>query len=394
MRAMAPWLIVALAALSVLAPAAPKGRTVELDRVLQEGVDQKLVPYVLAVVATPDGVVYEHAIGVKKDAIFAIASMTKPVTSVAIMQLVEAGKIRLDEPAATYAPELAGVQVLEGGSLRPPRSAVTIRQLLTHTSGFAYEFMNRSLRDYVAAGKAPSMMAGDGWFLKGAPLMFDPGTQWEYGIGTDWLGSIVEKLSGMSLERYFRSRIFDPLKMPDSFFDVPPGKQARLAAVFQRKPDGTLAELPRQPVAPKKFFSGGGGLYSTAADYIRFARALLAGGSPVLKPESVGLMGRNQIGELSLRPLSSVMPQFAKDQAVIPGGLDKFGLGFALNSGTAGGGRGPNSMAWAGIYNTFFWIDREKKVCAVLMTQMLPGMDDGPAKLLADFERAVYEWKR
>jgi len=375
---------------AVSAPSAPRRSTAEIDKALQSDVDQKLVPGLVAMAATSDGVVYQKAVVIPKDAIFAIASMTKPVTSVAIMQLVEAGKIELDEPAETYAPDLKDVQVLENGTLRPPKSPPTIRQLLSHSSGFAYEFMNSDIRDYVAAGKVKSMVLGDDQFLK-APLVFDPGTRWEYGISIDWLGRIVENVSGESLEKYFRAHIFDPLGMPDSFFDVPPEKQARIVSVYQRKPDGTLAEAPKQPVTPKKFYSGGGGLYSTASDYLRFARALLAGGRPVLKPEAVAMMGQNQIGDLTLRPMPSLMPQFIKDRVALP--ADKFGLGFALNVRADEHGRGPNTMVWAGVYNTYFWIDREKGLTAVLMMQLSPFMDDGAAKTLSDFDRAIYAWR-
>jgi CubicO group peptidase (beta-lactamase class C family) len=190
-------------------------------------------------------------------------------------------------------------------------------------------------------------------------------------------------VSGRWLEAYFRERIFDPLGMPDSFFNVPPDKQARLAPLFQRNEDGGLAEQPRRPLQRSEFFSGGGGLYSTAADYMKFARAIMAGGRlgerRILSAKSVETMGRNQIGELSLHPLPSLIPTLATNNAVLPGALDKFGLGFALNT-----------MSWAGIFNTFFWIDRERQVAAVLMSQVLPGMDPGARKLLEDFDRAVY----
>jgi methyl acetate hydrolase len=240
------------------------------------------------------------------------------------------------------------------------------------------------------------MMAGGVGFLK-APLLFDPGTRWEYGISTDWLGKLVERMSGRSLEVYFREKIFDPLGMPDSFFSVPPDKQSRLAAIFQRKEDGSLTQQPRQPVKPGEFLSGGGGLHSTASDYLRFIRALMGGGQleqhRILSAESVAIMGRNQIGDLTIRPFSSLIPQLATDGGTLPGALDKFGLGFALNSRSVETQRGANTLAWAGIFNTFFWIDREKHVGAVLMSQMLPGLDPGAQKLIEDFDRAVYAWK-
>jgi CubicO group peptidase (beta-lactamase class C family) len=237
------------------------------------------------------------------------------------------------------------------------------------------------------------MTAGGDGFLK-APLVADPGVRWEYGISTDWLGKLVEEVSGESLERYFQRHIFEPLQMKDSSFTVPTSKRVRLASVYQRKQDGSLEKMPASPFKPAGFFSGGGGLHSTAPDYLRFARALLAGGEldgrRILKPETVAMMATNQIGDLMVRPFRSLMPQLATDGAVLPGALDKFGLGFALNSRAVAKGRGTNTLAWAGIFNTFFWIDREKGVCAVLMTQMSPGLDEGPRKLLEDFDRGVY----
>ncbi len=389
-------LLSALLALAACTPTATKPTTASLDDVLRTAVEQRRVPAVVAMVATANAVAYQGAFGVNKDGIFAIASMTKPVTSVAVMQLVEAGKVKLDEPAATYLPELGTVQVLEEGGLRAPKSPVTVRQLLTHTSGFGYEFASKELYEYVAKGKVPSVMAGGDGFMK-APLLFDPGTRWEYGIGLDWLGKLVEKVSGQSLEAYFRQRVFEPLGMDDTFFNVPPDKQPRLVGRYQRKEDGRFAEQPSPPAKPVEFFSGGGGLHSTAEDYLKFTRAIMAGGhlgeSRVLSAESVALMGRNQIGELGLRPVTSLMPQLLKDAAPLPGRLDKFGLGFALNTTPLEKGRGANTMSWGGIYNTFFWIDRDKKVCAVLMTQMLPFLDDGPQALVDDFDRAVYAWR-
>jgi methyl acetate hydrolase len=389
-------LLGALVVVAACAPKAPERSTANLDNVLRTAVEQRRVPGVVATVATADAVAYQGAFGINKDGIFAIASMTKPVTSVAVMQLVEAGKVKLDEPAATYLPELGTVQVLEGGVLRAPKTPITVRQLLTHTAGFAYEFLNKELHDYAAQGKVPSVMAGGDGFMK-APLMLDPGTRWEYGINTDWLGKLVEKVSGQSLEAYFRQGVFEPLGMDDTFFSVPPDKQPRLVRLYQRKEDGALAEQPRPPAKPVEFFSGGGGLHSTAADYVKFARAMMAGGQlgqrRILTPESVAMMGRNQIGELTLRPLPSFMPQLATDRAAMPGRPDKFGLGFAMNTQPLEEGRGANTLSWAGIYNTFFWIDRDKRVCAVLMMQMLPFLDDGPKALMDDFDRAVYAWR-
>jgi CubicO group peptidase (beta-lactamase class C family) len=365
-----------------------------LDALLRDAVAKKQVPMVVAMVATAKGVVYQRAEGAPQDAIFQIASMTKPITSIAVLQLVEAGKVRLDEPAATYLPEIGAIKVYDNGTLRPPKTPVTIRQLLTHTAGFGYEFMNETLFGLVAKKQVPSMMGGTPDFLK-APLLFDPGTGWEYGTSIDWLGRTVEQVSGQSLEVYFREKIFTPLGMADSFFDVPAAKRSRVVATYQRQPDGSLQAQP--PPAPKAvtFYSGGGGLFSTASDYLRFVRAMLAGGEldgrRILSQKSVEMAFSNQIGGLTIRPMPVMIPQLATDRAVLTGSPDKFGFGFALNSTSSATSRGVNTGTWAGLYNTYFWVDREKQVGAVLMSQMLPALDPAVTKLTDEFDRAVYQ---
>jgi len=381
----------------------------QIDQVLREAVDQQKLPGVVAMVANADGVVYQGASGKRDtlknvpmtvDAIFRIASMTKPVTSVAVMQLVESGRLKLDEPVATYLPELSQIQVLEEfdagtgkAKLRPPKAPPTVRQLLTHTSGFGYEFFDEKLQGYVTSGSVPSIGRGDDGFLK-APLLFDPGSRWEYGISTDMLGRLVEKVSGETLEDYFRKHIFQPLGMTDSFFNVPPEKAERVVALHQRQEDGSLVEPPPQPLRPAKFFSGGGGLYSTASDYVRFVRMLLGGGKlgnkRILKSETVAEMSRNQIGDLALVQMTSLAPQVAKNPIRIPGAMDKFGLGLAINTKPVEGGRSSGSLAWAGIYNTYFWIDPQRKTCAVILMQLLPFSDDAVVSVVEKFERAVY----
>jgi CubicO group peptidase (beta-lactamase class C family) len=381
----------------------------QIDQVLREAVDEKRLPGIVAMVAVADHVIYQGASGKQDtikntpmtvDSIFRIASMTKPITSVGVMQLVESGRVKLDEPAATYLPELSQVQVLEEfdastgkAKLRPPKAPPTVRQLLSHTSGFAYDFFDPQLHRYVATGAVPSARQGDDGFLK-APLLFDPGSRWEYGISTDWLGKLVEKVSGQTLEDYLRQHIFQPLGMTDTFFDVPPEKQARVVALHQRQEDGSFLEPPPQPFKPVRFFSGGGGLYSTASDYLKFERMLLGGGKlgnkRILQSETVDQMSRNQIGDLMLVELRSSVPQLAKDPIRIPGSLDKFGLGFGINTKPVEGGRSRGSLAWAGIFNTFFWIDPPRKTCTVIMMQILPFSDDAANSVVEHFERAVY----
>jgi len=246
---------------------------------------------------------------------------------------------------------------------------------------------------YVATGAVPSSSQGSDGFLK-APLLFDPGSRWEYGISTDWLGKLVERVTGQTLEEYFRQHMFEPLGMNDTFFNPPAPALERLVSLHQRNSDGTLVEVPRKPVTAAKFFSGGGGLYSTAGDYLKFTHMLLGGGklgkARVLQSQTVGEMARNQIGALTLVQLRSLAPQRFRDPLRIPGSLDKFGLGFGINTKPVDAGRSAGSLAWAGIFNTFFWIDPSRRICAVIMMQTLPFSDDAAFEVVAQFERAVY----
>ena len=401
--------VAASATIPSLAADKPSSQNKQIDQILNDAVKQKKLAGVVAMVARGDKVIYEGAVGnqdttnnvpISTSTIFRIASMTKPVTSVAVMQLVESGRVKLDEPVATYLPELAQLQVLESvdpstgkAQLRPAKTPVTVRQLLTHTSGFVYEFFDSKLHSYVAAGAVPSAMKGGDDYLK-APLMFDPGSQWEYGISTDWLGKLVEKVSGQTLEDYFHQHIFEPLGMTDTFFNVPEEKQKRVVALSVRGNDGGLQQPPAQPFTPVRFFSGGGGLSSTAGDYMKFMRMILNGGklgkARILKSDTVALMSRNQIGDLTLIQLTSQAPQFAKNPTRLPGTPDKFGLGFGINSKPVNSGRSAQSLSWAGIYSTYFWIDPARKTCAVFMTQLLPFSDDAAVSVVEQFERAVY----
>src|SRR5215472_10074326 len=404
-------LVAALATASILTllarSSAKSGN--QIDQVLREAVEEKKVPGIVAMVAVADRVTYQGASGKRDttknipmtvDSIFHIASMTKPITSVGVMQLVEKGRVKLDEPVATYLPELSQVQVLEEfdvgtgkAKLRSPRTPPTVRQLLSHTSGFVYDFFDSKMHSYAATGAVPTTRSGDDGFLK-APLLFDPGSRWGYGISTDWLGKLIERVSGQTLEDYFREHIFQPLGMADTFFNVPPKKQARVVALHQHQQNGSFVEPPPQPFQSVRFFSGGGGLYSTASDYLKFERMLLNGGKlgdkRILQSQTVDQMTHNQIGDLTLVELRSFIPQVARDPVRVPGGLDKFGLGFGINSKPVEGGRSLGSLSWAGIFNTFFWIDPQRKTCAVIMMQTLPFSDDVANAVVEQFERAVY----
>ncbi len=357
-------------------------------------------------VASPDKVTYSGAFGkrdsasgidVKLDSIFLIASMTKAITTTAALQLVERGKVALDEPVSKHLPELGKLDVLGGFDasgkpiLRAASKPVTLKHLLTHTSGFAYDTWDANMLKYNALPGAPP----PGTVAPLTPLIFEPGTRWQYGTGLDWTGKLVEAVSGLSLEDYFQRNILQPLGMKDTSFIVRPEKFDRLVNGYQRQADGSLKENQRQLPAPPKAFNGGGGLSSTAPDYVRFMQMILrrgrsAQGVSILQPKTVAMMTSNQIGELSAGKLKTARPDRSADVDFHRGFTDKFTYGFLMNTTAYAGGRSAGSLAWAGIDNTFYWIDPKRSLCAVIMMQFLPFCDPEAVGLLADFERAVY----
>jgi CubicO group peptidase (beta-lactamase class C family) len=381
----------------------------QIDAVLRRATEAKEVPGVVAVAATDKGIFYEGAFGTRDlatgpdmtlDTIFRLASMTKAVTSVAAMQLVEQGKLQLDQPAGTVLPELAAPQVLEGFDdsgaprLRPAKRPITLRHLLTHTAGFGYEAWDADLIRYVKVSGTPSTSTGKLASLR-LPLVFDPGDRWEYGINLDWVGRTVEAVSGQPLEVYFREHIFAPLGMTDIDYAISSAQQSRLVSVHQRKPDGTLEPTAAPDPPWREFWSGGGGLYSTGRDYLVFLQMLLGqgrfNGAQVLRPETVALMGRNQIGDINAGILKTAMPQRSNDVDFFPGIPCKWGLGYMINSQPGPNGRSAGSLTWAGIYNTYYWFDPQKRVAGVILTQILPFADHNAVKLYGEFESAVYD---
>jgi len=366
-------------------------------------VGEKTVPGAVALVGNRAGVTESAVVGVAdpatgkpmaRNTIFQIASMSKAATSVAAMQLVEEGRIALDEPVAPHLPHLADERVLSGFDengkpvLREARSPVTLRHLLSHTSGLGYAFLSADMQR-VQGEVVPGSMAS----LR-TPLLFDPGERWEYSIGTDWTGQVIEALTGKTLGQVLQQRIFDPLGMADTSFD-PPADERR--AALQLKMSGTFAPMPVEVGGgpDKEFESGGGGLYSTADDYMRFVRMLLNGGTldgeRILGEAALAEMSRNQIGALRAGRLESVIPQFSEsvfDQ--FPEMDTKFGLGFLINPEPGPDGRSAGSLAWAGIANSYYWFDPAADVCGVVMMQFLPFGDGDAMALYAALERHAY----
>lgn len=381
----------------------------QIDSVLRRSVDNGDVPGVVAVLADDSGPVYEAAWGERAagsgqpmtaDSVVWLASMTKAVTTVAAMQLVEQGRLTLDEPLQALVPQLGEIQVLEGfddggnARLRPPRAPITLRHLLTHTSGFSYDFFSDTMARYCQQQGIPGVASCLDAAL-GVPLLCDPGTRWEYGIGIDWAGKTVEAVTGQLLGDVLRERIFEPLGMRDTGFSIRPDMRDRLAKVHGRQPDGSLVATSMALPDEVEFQMGGGGLYGTAADYLAFAQMIMHGGSyrgaQILQPETVAMMSRNQIGDLDVMPLRSSMAALTHDADFFPGMPCKWGFGFLINTQPTPEGRAANSLAWAGLANTFYWVDPVQRVCGVFLTQILPFFDERAVGSFRRFEAAAYE---
>jgi CubicO group peptidase (beta-lactamase class C family) len=375
--------------------------TQSIDAQLRAAVADGAIPGVVAMAADREGVLYRGAFGVadaasaramSADALFRIASMTKAITSVAALQLVEAGRLDLDDPAERYVPAFRGVGILDSFDgatgdyrVRPATETVTVRHLLTHCSGLGYAFTSPVVRDF-------KPRAGEQYAV--GPLLFEPGTRWHYGTSTDWLGRLVEAISGEPLDHYFRRHILDPLRMSDTFYSVPADKQARLVAAHRRRGDGTIAKEANQPPTTFAPAMGGGGLSSSADDYIRFLRMLLNGGAldgaRILAPSTVELMSQNHIGALAVPALASALPERSGDFAFIAGGRDKWGLGFLITADHVSGKRSAGSLSWGGISNTYFWLDRARGIAGVILMQFLPFADPQALAVYDAFERGVY----
>ena len=383
--------------------------TATIDQPLVEAVRAGRVPGVVAAAAHRGGPIYAGAFGRRSlaepqgmttDTIFRIASMTKAITGAAAMQLVEQGRLSLDQPAGEVLPFLAEPKVLEGFDaagqprLRPARGTITLRKLLTHTAGFVYDTWNENMNRYAALTGLPACRTGKLAALA-APLGFDPGERWEYGINIDMAGRMVEVVSGENLENYMRRHLFDPLGMADTGFVVRPEWQRRLATVHTRAEDGSLQPMESPlPVENPEFFAGGGGLFSTAGDYLTFLQALMHGGryngAQVLRPETVALMAQNHMADLNVLPMTSWNARMSNHVELFPGMDKKWGLSFLINTQDSPHGRSGGSLAWAGINNTYYWLDPKKQVTGVLMTQVLPFADRTVLDLLDAFEAAVY----
>lgn len=380
----------------------------EIDQILRQKSEAKEIPGVVAMAATGNDVIYQGAAGKRDlgnddamttDSVFWIASMTKAITTAAGMQLVEQGKLSLDEPIGKLLPDLASPQVLEGfdangePKLRPAKKPITLRQLMTHTAGFAYDMWNGDLGKYLEKTATPGIISCLNAALK-TPVMTDPGTRWEYGTNIDFVGKAVEAASGKKLDVYLRENMFAPLGMNDTGFKITDAMRQRLVGMHARGPDGALAPMPFELEQAPEFHMGGGGLYGTAADYIKFTQMILnkgrGNGNQVLKPETVAQMGQNNIGELTMGRMPTALPAYTNDVDLYPDIVKKWGLSFLINTAKTPEGRSAGSLAWAGLANTYFWIDPARNVAGVILMQLLPFADAKALETFAGFERGIY----
>ncbi|TDV05478.1 serine hydrolase domain-containing protein [Paraburkholderia caballeronis] len=398
----------ALAAPGQPASAAGNPAFAAIDNALQRAVANRTVAGVVAMGATREGVVYEGSFGsanldtgapMSPDTVFWLLSMTKAVTAAACMQLIEQGKLRLDQPASDILPELKTPMVLEGFDaagqprLRPAKRAITVRHLLTHTSGYTYPIWSDNIVRYEKATGMPDIALSKNASFT-APLEFDPGERWQYGISMDWVGKLIEAVSDQSLEVYFRENLFAPLGMRDSGFLIGSAQKRRVATTYNREADGALKPAPFEMNQRPEFFMGGGGLFSTPRDYLAFLQALVRGGeyggARILRPDTVAAMFQNQIGALDVVEMKTAEPAYSRSFDQFPGMAHKWGLSFDLNTQPGPHGRSAGSASWAGLLNCYFWIDPVRHVTGALFTQILPFYDPRVVELYGQFEEGLY----
>jgi methyl acetate hydrolase len=378
----------------------------QIDQVLQGAVDSGAVPCAIAMAADDNGLVYEGAAGLRTpdagdtvtpDTMLRIASMTKMVVTVAALQQMERGTLDLDAPVEEYRPEFADVEVLDGFDgdtprLRAPATRATVHHLVTHTSGLGYFFLNADINRYEQVTGTPNILSG----LKGifkSPMVADPGTRFEYGINIDWLGLVVEAASGQSLDKYLNEHVLGPLGMNETTWIMSEEQQANSIPVHFKGPDGAWVATPLDWSQNPEYWGGGHGLYSTPRDYLQFQRMLLGGGEldgeRILQSDTVKAAFRNQIGALDFpAEIKSADPMVTCDIALGPN--LKWGLGLLLNQEGLPGMRAPGSGAWAGVFNTHFWVDPTNRLTGAIFTQLLPFADPAAFGLLIDYELALY----
>lgn len=379
------------------------------DTILDQVVtSQPSVPGVVAMATDRQSNIYEGAAGKRcldrdaamtTDTVFAIFSTTKAITGTAALQLVEDGKLDLDAPAKTYVPDIGKLQVIEGFDadgeprLRAPRRDVTTRMLLLHTAGMGYDFFNETYNRLAREKEQPSVITASKAALM-TPLLFDPGAKWEYGSNLDWCGQVIEAIVGRRLGEVFKTRIFEPLGMHDTTFELTDALRQRVAGMHARAADGSLPPMDFELPSSPEVHMGGHGLYGTVGDYMRFIRMWLNDGNGeygrVLTAEMVQMAARNHLGDNKETLLRGVIPSLSNDAEFFPGLSKSWALTFMVNDEQAPTGRPAGALGWAGLANLFYWIDRQNGVGGFWATQILPFADPASFGGYMDFETAFY----
>ena len=386
-------------------PAEAKGKKGRLQQVLDDSVAANRFPFVVGMTGKASGVTFAGGSGdaapgmpAAPDTVFRIFSMTKAVGSTAAMILIDQGKMDFDTPVQDVLPEFADIQVLDGWDgdtprMRAPRVKATARHLATHTSGLEYEFWRAETGEYLAKTKRPSILAGtkDALFY---PMMTDPGTRWGYGPSIDWLGLMVEKISGQRIDAFLKANLFDPLGMNDTDVEVRPHMKSRLAGVKARGENGQFGDFPLAPPSNPEVYGMGHCLYSTPQDYMRFLRMFLnkgkLDGKRIMKAASVERMLMNHMGPLKFEKMVTAAPPITADCDPFPGTTKTHSFGFLRNEVDIPGRRRAGSQSWAGVLNTHYWFDMKSNVAGVIMTQTLPFVEPAYMAAYEEFERAAY----
>lgn len=378
----------------------------QIAKALETAAAAGCAPGFAAVVARGGRVVCEAALGVLSvesqapmtvDSVFRIYSMTKAIGAAAAATLIEAGSLDPDAPVASILPEFDAVSVLDGFDgetprFRRPRTRATIRSLATHTAGLAYAFWNADVARWRAASGNRWLSSGAKADLIGWPMVCDPGLRWDYGVATDWLGLVVEQVSGRRIDAFLRETLFDPLGMADTAVE-PDALAEKLVAVHAVTPEG-FAVVDVAPPSRPEVYGMGHCLYSTAPDYMRFLRMLLnrgaLDGARVFRPETVDFLLAGAMGAIRVGPMATAAPRIAADVDLFPGLAATHSFGFVTNLQDAPGRRAAGSQGWAGIANTHFWLDPARDVAGVLMMQVMPFAHPKAMAAFDAFERAVY----
>ena len=367
------------------------------------------VPGVVAMATNKYENIYEGAAGRRNlndslamttDTVMCIFSCTKSITGVTLMQLVEEGKVKLSDPAKHYVPEIADIQVLEGFDghgqprTRAPKSDITLNQLMLHTAGFGYDFFSKDVLRYITAKNIPGIVSGTKAALH-TPLAFDPGEGWQYGINIDWVGQVVEAVRGKRLDAVMKEHMFSQLGMHDTSFIITPDMRRRLAKIHNRADDGVLTSSDLVLPQDAEVQNGGHGLYATIGDYMKYIRMILNDGEGrygrVLKAETVHAMAKDGLNGRKITMIPTSIPALSHDAEFFPGMPKSWGYTYMINDQKAPTGRAAGSLAWAGLANLYYWIDKKNEVGGMWGTQILPFADPTSVGGYLEFETAVYQ---